>query len=55
MTDFIDTAWAIVNEAETKAQLVKAEEWVKANVNDNDLFDDLMRALSFKWREAHYG
>lgn len=53
MKDFIDVAWTIVNDAETEEQIGQATEWVKSYVNDNDLFDDLMTALSYKFREMH--
>lgn len=55
MADVLSTAWNLVNSAETKAQLSNCENYVRTNIKDNDDFDDLMMAISFKWRERHLG
>lgn len=53
MKDFLTTAWDIVNKAETISEIASAEGWVRSNVTDNDLFDELMMTLAFKSREAY--
>lgn len=45
--------WDLANGAETAEDLRDAEAWVKANIKDNDLYDDLMRAISFKVRNLY--
>ena len=45
--------WDLANGAETAEELRDAEAWVKANIKDNDLYDDLMRAISFKVRNLY--
>lgn len=53
MKNLITLAWDIVNKAETRADIVNATAWVRENIKDNDLFDELMMALSFKSRELY--
>lgn len=53
MQNIITTGWDIVNKAETRAEIATAEAWVRSNVKDNDLFDDLMMTLAFKSRELY--
>lgn len=38
--------WQFVWRADTKEKITKAAEWLKLHITDNDLFDDLMIALS---------
>ena len=39
--------------ADTPKKVAIAEEWLKAHVNDNELFDDLMIALSTQYRQMN--
>lgn len=45
--------WAFVWRADTKEKIAIAEKWLKDHVKDNDLFDDLMVALSMQYRELN--
>ena len=42
--------WAFVYRADTVSKIRVAEEWLKKNVKDNDLFDDLMVALAWQYK-----
>lgn len=45
--------WAFVWRADTPQKIRAAEEWLTKHVKDNDLWEDLMRALSVQSRN-HY-
>ena len=45
--------WAFVYRADTPKKIRIAEEWLKRNVKDFELFDDLMRALSLQSRNYY--
>ena len=42
--------YAFVWRADTFEKMTVAKNWLKMNVKDNDLFDDLMCALADQWR-----
>lgn len=42
-----------VYRADTPQKVATAERWLKENVTDNNLFDDLMIALSMQSREIY--
>ena len=46
--------WAFVWRADTHAKINIAAEWLKKNVDNNELFDDLMRALADQNRELSH-
>ncbi len=43
--------WSFVWRADTHKRIAVAEKWLKSHVDDIDLFDDLMTALSQQNRE----
>ena len=45
--------WDLVNNAETIKEVNEAETWIRTNIKDNDVFDELMMALSYKHREMN--
>lgn len=53
MANFIEKAWEMVNNAESRNDISKAEAFIRANIKDNGEFDELMMALSFKSRELY--
>ena len=53
MKNLITYAWDLVNNAETRKEIIEAEAWIRANIENNDLFDDLMMSLAFKSRELY--
>ena len=53
MANFVEKAWEMVNNAESRNDITKAEAFIRANIKDNDEFDELMMALSFKSRELY--
>ena len=53
MTNLISYGWDLVNNAETRKDIIEAEAWIRTNIKDNDLFDDLMSSLAFKSRELY--
>ena len=53
MKDLLTLAWNKVNEAETRADIIAVTSWIRSNIKDNDLFDELMMALAYKSRELY--
>lgn len=45
--------WAFVNRADTPEKIAIAEKWITKHVDDVDLWDDLMTALSMNSREYY--
>lgn len=61
MTNQINTklplskCWQMVNRISSKAQVEIAKEWLMANeVISNDEYDELMRAVSYIYRELNH-
>lgn len=48
-----DQIWAFVWRADTPEKITKAEAWITKHVDDIDLFDDLMVALSIQSRNYY--
>jgi hypothetical protein len=52
--DGIVYLWKLVNNAKTEAQIIRAEQAVRADKSlDSNSYDELMRALAFKSREMY--
>lgn len=54
MANLVERAWNMVNGVQTRADIIKAETFIRENIKDNDIFDDLMMSLSFQSRELYH-